>query len=117
MATKMIAIVNPECADRVFVDNLQNAVQICPPPKFDTGRPTLTTLFDEWNKRFHEDEVNPRPYMLVFNFAGRNKSVSEISHAGNCIKAYINDDKAEDQAFMRTMLNMLDEVDEVNYLL
>lgn len=32
---KMIMIFNPECADKVFIDNLQNCVPICPPPKFD----------------------------------------------------------------------------------
>ena len=116
MATKMIAIVNPECADRVFVDNLQNAVQICPPPKFDIGRPTLTTLFDEWNKRFHEDEVNPRPYMLMFNFRYNNRSISEIGHAGNVIKKYVRE-TAETANFICTMFDMLEEVDEVNYLL
>lgn len=114
---KMIAIVNPECADKVFVDNLQNMVQICPPPKFEVGRPTLVDLFSEWNIVFHMGEPNPRPYILMFNFAGRNKSISEISHSGNVVKAYVNDDKAENQHFIRLMFNMLDEIDEVNYLL
>jgi len=114
---KMIAIVNPECADKVFIDNLQNAVQVCPPPKFEVGRPTLVDLFTEWNKKFHEDEINHRPYMLMFNFAGRNKSISEISHAGNVVKDYINDSLAENQQFVRMMFDMLENVDEVNYLL
>ena len=114
---KMIMVLNPECADKAFVGNLQNAVQICPPPKFEVDRPTLVDLFTDWNIAFHVGEVNPRPYALMFNFAGPNKSISEISHAGNVVKAYVNDDKAENQHFVRMMFDMLEKVDEVNYLL
>ena len=113
---KMITVVNPDCADKAFVDNLQNGVQICPPPKFDVDRPTLVDLFKAWADKFHADEVHPRPYLLMFNFAGRNKSISEIG-PGNVIKAYINDEKAGNQQFIRMMFDMLENVDEVNYLL
>ena len=114
---KMIMIFNPKCADKVFIDNLQNCVPICQPPKFDVGRPTLVDLFNEWNKKFHEDEVNPRQYSLMFNFAGNNRSISEISHSGNVVKDYINDSLAGDQAFIHMMFSMLADIDEVNYLL
>lgn len=114
---KMIMVLNPECADKVFIDNLQNCVQICPPPKFEVNRPTLVDVFAEWNLEFHIGEDNPRPYALMFNFAGCNKSISEVSHAGNVIKHYVNDSVDGNQYFVRLMVDMLEKVDEVNYLL
>ena len=103
----------------VSIDNLQNTMQICPPPDFEVDRPTLVDLFEEWNKKFHSDEDNPRTYSLIFNFNERTKSISEVDGAntGNAIKVYINNSKAENQAFVRMMFDMLENVDEVNYLL
>ena len=113
---KMIMILNPECADRVFVDNLGNDIQICPPPAFDVDRPTLVDLFKTWNKKFHSDEVKPRPYALMFNFRYNNRSISEIGHAGNVIKKYVRE-TVDTVDFICEMFNMLEKVDEVNYLL
>lgn len=109
-------ILNPECADRVFVDNLANDIQICPPPKFEVDRPILVDLFNEWNKKFHADEVKPSPYALMFNFRYNNRSISEIGHAGNVIKKYVRE-TADTADFICEMFNMLEKIDEVNYLM